>query len=75
MYIIFVGTTQYINNLKSFLANVNHTLLEGSSTWEGKQLDAQVIICFNRADAKRIQEFCLTSLKQESVPIKRLVSL
>lgn len=47
-------------------------MLEGTSVWEGKQLNAQVILFFNRGDAEHVQEYLKIACHQESCPMLEL---
>jgi len=72
MYILFAGTTDYQQDLLDFLTDTEHTLLKGTSYWKGRPLQAQVILFFNKQDAKATKHFLKTHCKQQKVPLKRI---
>jgi hypothetical protein len=74
MYILFAGTTDHKSRLTTFLQNVPHTLLQGTSVWQGKRLDAQVIIFFDKQSALLVKKFLKEKCHQKDVPLKRLVA-
>lgn len=69
MYLIFVGTTDYIGELKSYLSLKNHTLLEGTATWMGAPLNSQVIVMFDKEEALKLRGFLMETCAQKEVPI------
>ena len=69
MYLIFVGITVQIDEVKNYLRAVEHTLLEGSSVWNKLELNAQVVIMFNKDDALAFRAFLHNDLHQIEVPI------
>lgn len=69
MYLLFCGTTDFILELKQYLKNVPHTLLEGTSSWQGLQLNAQVVVFFNKEDAVNTKNFLEVHCGQKDVPL------
>ncbi len=69
MYLIFLGITLQIGEVKEYLRLVEHTLLEGSSVWNTLELSAQVVIMFNKDDALTFRNFLQDDLHQIEVPI------
>jgi hypothetical protein len=69
MYLIFVGITIQIDEVRNYLRAVEHTLLEGTSFWNKLELNAQVVIMFNKEDALSFRDFLTDNLKQIEVPI------
>jgi len=69
MYLIFVGITVQIDEVRAYLRAVQHTLLEGTSVWNKLALNAQVVIMFNKEDALAFRDFLHSDLHQIVVPI------
>ena len=69
MYLIFVGITIQIDEVRDYLRAVEHTLLEGTSVWNRLELNAQVVIMFNKVDALAFRDFLRNKLHQIEVPI------
>ena len=69
MYLIFVGITVQIGEVRAYLRAVEHTLLEGTSVWNQLALNAQVVIMFNKEDALTFRDFLHNDLHQIEVPI------
>lgn len=69
MYLIFVGITIQIDEVKNYLRSVEHTLLEGTSVWNMLELNAQVVIMFNKEDALAFREYLQNDLHQLEVPV------
>ena len=69
MYLIFVGITVQIDEVKKYLRTVEHTLLEGTSVWNKLELNAQVVIMFNKVDALAFRDFLRNELHQLEVPV------
>ncbi len=69
MYLIFLGITVQIDEVKNYLRAVEHTLLEGASVWNKLALNAQVVIMFNKEDALAFREFLHNDLHQFVVPV------
>ena len=74
MYLIFVGITVQIDEVKNYLRAVEHTLLEGSSVWNTLELNAQVVIMFNKDDALAFREYLHNNLHQLVVPVHHINS-
>ena len=76
MYLVIIGTTDYIEDLRTFLVTsmVSHTLLEGTSSWRGLQLNAQVVITFTEEDALKVQKFMIEKCGQKSVPVAKIAA-
>ena len=75
MYLIFVGITVQINQVKNYLRAVEHTLLEGSSVWNKLELNAQVVIMFNKEDALAFRAYLHNDLHQLEVPVHFVSSM
>ena len=58
-----------IDEVKTYLCSVEHTLLEGTSVWNQLGLNAQVVIMFNKEDALAFRDFLHGDLHQIEVPI------
>ena len=58
-----------IDEVKTYLRSVEHTLLEGTSVWNKLALNAQVVIMFNKEDALAFRYFLHCDLHQIVVPI------
>lgn len=69
MYLIFVGITIQIDEVSTYLRAVEHTLLEGTSFWNKLELNAQVVIMFNKVDALAFRDFLRNDLHQIEVPV------
>ncbi len=69
MYLIFVGITLQIDQVKNYLRAVEHTLLEGTSVWNKLELNAQVVIMFNKDDALAFRAYLQNDLHQLEVPV------
>jgi hypothetical protein len=69
MYLIFVGITIQIDEVKKYLREVEHTLLEGTSVWNKLELNAQVVIMFNKDDALAFKGYLRNELHQLEVPV------
>ena len=69
MYLIFIGITVQIDEVRAYLRAVEHTLLEGTSVWNKLALNAQVVIMFNKEDALAYRDFLYNDLHQLEVPI------
>ena len=69
MYLIFVGITIQIDEVREYLRAVEHTLLEGTSVWNRLELNAQVVIMFNKVDALAFRDFLRNDLHQLEIPI------
>ena len=69
MYLIFLGITVQIDEVRDYLRAVEHTLLEGSSVWNTLELNAQVVIMFNKNDALDFRDYLRNELHQLEVPI------
>ena len=69
MYLIFVGITIQIDEVRDYLRAVEHTLLEGTSVWNRLELNAQVVIMFNKDDALAFREYLHNELHQIEVPV------
>ena len=69
MYLVFAGLTADFSALSSYLENVNHTILTGTSRWNGLNLNAQVIIMFDKDDALALRDFLKNDLHQLEVPV------
>lgn len=69
MYLIFLGITVQIDEVRDYLRAVEHTLLEGSSVWNRLELNAQVVIMFNKVDTLAFRDFLRIDLHQIEVPI------
>ena len=74
MYLIFLGITLQRDEVKQYLRRVEHTLLEGSSVWNGLELNAQVVIMFNKNDALTFRDFLHNNLHQIEVPVRLINS-
>ena len=69
MYLIFLGITVQIDEVRDYLREVEHTLLEGTSVWNKLELNAQVVIMFNKVDALAFRDFLRNELHQLEVPV------
>ena len=69
MYLLFLGITVQIDEVKTYLRSVEHTLLEGTSVWNKLALNAQVVIMFNKEDVLTFRDFLHNDLHQIEVPI------
>ena len=58
-----------IDEVKTYLRSVEHTLLEGTSVWNKLALNAQVVIMINKEDALAFRDFLHCDLHQIEVPI------
>ena len=58
-----------IDEVKTYLRSVEHTLLEGTSVWNKLALNAQVVIMFNKEDVLAFRDFLHNDLHQIEVPI------
>lgn len=74
MYLIFIGTTDYLGLLHTYLQNVPHTMLQGSGAWQGNSLNAQVVIMFNEQDAIALRKFMCTVGQQKEVIIHKVTT-
>lgn len=74
MWILFGGTSDYKEKLKTFLVDniEGYTLLEGTSSWKNTSLEAQVILFWSKEDALKVKKFLHTSCMQKEVPIYKL---
>jgi hypothetical protein len=75
MYLVFAGTTDHLARLKKFLGTIDHTLLEGTSSWQGWPLAAQVIIVFDKDKALQIRDFLTVHCRQKEVPIHHVPTI
>jgi hypothetical protein len=69
IYLIFVGITVQIDEVKNHLKAEDHTLLEGSSVWNKLELNAQVVIMLKHDDALVFKKYLDTDLQRLEVPI------
>ena len=58
-----------IDEVRKYLMAVEHTLLEGSSVWNTLELNAQLVIMFNKEDALDFKEYLRNELHQLEVPV------
>lgn len=74
MYLVFVGTTDYLELLITHLNTTysGYTILEGFGGWQGQQLNSQVVIFFNREDALNFSKWCTTVINQQAAPVYSL---
>jgi hypothetical protein len=72
MYLVFSGTEDHRKKLLEFLYGSEIEGFTGIPTfggWRGKKLDGDMLIFFNKSDAKKAQKFLEEQCNQIEVPV------